>query len=94
MLTDRGVALRSSRWNYYMSVEMKDERLILMVIRTLVEEWGADQVVISVPRRWASHISAGYLGSVRLSFDQDRDSITVRAGTSVKRSFKLQVVST
>lgn len=76
-----------------MTVEMKDERLILMVIRTLVEEWGPDQVSISVPRRWEDHIPAGYLGSVRLLFEQDRNHITVKAGSAISRTFRLEMVT-
>jgi hypothetical protein len=75
-----------------MSVEMKDEKLILLIIRTLVEEWGPDKVIISVPRRWSEHIQAGYLGTVRLSFDEDRDHITVRAGSSISRTFRLEMI--
>ena len=70
---------------------MKDEKLILLIIRTLVEEWGPDKVVISVPKRWAEHIPSNYLGSVRLAFEEDRDHISVRAGT-VSRKFKLEMV--
>jgi hypothetical protein len=75
-----------------MSVEIKDEQVILMIIRTLVEEWGPEQVVISVPRRWADFIPRGYLGSVRLVFEEDRDHITIHAGGTVHRKFRLEMV--
>jgi hypothetical protein len=76
-----------------MSVEMKNEKLILLIIRTLVEEWGPDRVIISVPRRWSEHVPAGYLGSVRLAFEEDRDHITVRAGGTISRTFRLEMAN-
>jgi RNase H-fold protein (predicted Holliday junction resolvase) len=45
----------------------QDEEKLCQVLKAFVEEWGPENVVVSVPRHWQDY-STGNLGRVRLEF--------------------------
>lgn len=49
----------------------KDEERLCQVLKAYVEEWGAEYVVVSVPKEWRQY-STGALGLVRLEFTIER----------------------
>jgi len=53
-----------------------DEQKLYQVLRAYVEEWGAENVVVSVPDYWSAE-SENPLGAVRLEFSPD-NALSVR----------------
>lgn len=45
----------------------KDEDKLCQVLKAYVEEWGPENVIVSVPRHWSEY-SSNTLGRVRLEF--------------------------
>jgi len=54
----------------------KDEEKLCQVLRAYVEEWGPENVIVSVPEHWSDY-SASSLGRVRLEFTTS-DSVSIR----------------
>jgi RNase H-fold protein (predicted Holliday junction resolvase) len=48
----------------------RDEEKLCQVLKAYVEEWGPENVVVSVPRHWEEY-STGNLGRVKLEFTTD-----------------------
>ena len=46
----------------------RDEEKLCQVLRAFVEEWGAESVVVSLPRDW-KYLGATCVGRVRLEFN-------------------------
>jgi hypothetical protein len=47
-----------------------DEERLCQVLKAYTEEWGPENVIIAVPRRWDGHVSRDF-GKVRLRFETD-----------------------
>lgn len=62
-----------------------DEERLCQVLKAYVEEWGPENVIVSVPRHWRSY-SNNSLGRVRLEFStRDVVSIKVECGPAKVR---------
>ncbi|HEY9871708.1 MAG TPA: hypothetical protein V6D08_21300 [Candidatus Obscuribacterales bacterium] len=48
----------------------RDEEKLCQVLKAYVEEWGPENVIVSVPRHWREY-STNTLGRVRLEFSTD-----------------------
>ena len=55
-----------------------DEEQVQLVLRAYIEEWGAENVLVSVPSRWR-HKSNATLGKVKLDFSTV-DTVAVSVG--------------
>lgn len=53
-----------------------DEEKLCQVLKAYVEEWGPENVIVSVPRHWSEY-STSSLGRVRLEF-ATRDTVSIR----------------
>ena len=53
-----------------------DEERLCQVLKAYVEEWGPENVVVSVPSQWRQY-SGDNLGRVRLEFTTDR-TVSIR----------------
>lgn len=53
-----------------------DEEKLCQVLKAYVEEWGPENVVVSVPMHWREY-SGNTLGRVRLEFSTER-SVSIR----------------
>jgi hypothetical protein len=54
----------------------RDEEKLCQVLKAYVEEWGPENVIVSVPRHWKEY-STSNLGRVRLEFSTDC-SVSIR----------------
>jgi hypothetical protein len=54
-----------------------DEERLCQVLKAYVEEWGPENVIVSVPRHWRSY-SNNSLGRVRLEFSTN-DIVSIKA---------------
>ncbi len=54
----------------------RDEEKLCQVLKAYVEEWGPENVIVSVPRHWQEYSSSN-LGRVRLEFDTEA-SVSIR----------------
>lgn len=54
----------------------QDEEKLCQVLKAYVEEWGPENVVVSVPQHWREY-SGNTLGRVRLEFTTER-SVSIR----------------
>jgi hypothetical protein len=54
----------------------RDEEKLCQVLKAYVEEWGPENVIVSVPRHWKEY-STNTLGRVRLEFNTD-NSVSIR----------------
>lgn len=52
----------------------KDEQRLCQVLKAYVEEWGPENVIVSVPTLWKEY-SGNTLGRVRLEFTTERSVI-------------------
>ena len=50
-----------------MFTDPRDEDRLCQVLKAFVEEWGPENVIVSVPRHWSEY-STNSLGRVRLEF--------------------------
>lgn len=50
----------------------RDEDRLCQVLKAYVEEWGPENVIVSVPRQWKEY-STNSLGRVRLEFSTERE---------------------
>jgi hypothetical protein len=53
-----------------------DEEKLCQVLKAYVEEWGPENVIVSVPKHWEEY-STSNLGRVRLEFDTD-STVSIR----------------
>ncbi len=53
-----------------------DEEKLCQILKTYVEEWGPENVIVSVPKHWVSY-SKDCLGKVRLEFTTD-NTVSIR----------------
>ncbi len=53
-----------------------DEDTLCQVLKAYVEEWGPENVIVSVPKQWMEY-SANNLGRVRLEFST-QDTVSIR----------------
>lgn len=61
----------------------QDEEKLCQVLKAFVEEWGPENVVVSVPRHWQDY-STGNLGRVRLEFGTT-NTVSVRVEYEIVR---------
>ena len=54
----------------------EDEERLCQVLRTFVEEWGPENVIVAVPEEWRQYNTSS-LGQVRLEFST-RSCVSVR----------------
>ena len=54
----------------------QDEERLCQILRTYVEEWGAENVIVAVPEEWREYNTAS-LGQVRLEYGTNT-SVSVR----------------
>lgn len=59
-----------------MFTDPQDEEKLCQVLKAYVEEWGPENVVVSVPMHWREY-SGNTLGRVRLEFTTER-SVRIR----------------
>ncbi len=53
-----------------------DEEKLCQILKAYVEEWGPENVIVSVPRHWESY-SKDSLGKVRLEFETE-NTVSIR----------------
>jgi hypothetical protein len=61
----------------------KDEEKLCHVLKAYVEEWGPENVIVSVPSHWKEY-STGTLGRVRLEFTT-ANTVSIRVEYEVVR---------
>jgi len=66
-----------------------DEDRLCEVLKAYVEEWGAENVVVSVPAHWSEH-SASTLGRVLLKFETD-NVVAITAGYAFSCHFEVKL---
>lgn len=67
-----------------------DEEKLCQVLKAYVEEWGPENVIVSVPRHWSEY-STSSLGRVRLEF-ATRDTVSIRVEYDfVRLNFDVQL---
>jgi hypothetical protein len=54
----------------------RDEEKLCQVLKAYVEEWGPENVIVSVPEHWSDY-STNSLGRVRLEFATE-DTVSIR----------------
>jgi len=54
----------------------RDEEKLCQVLKAYVEEWGPENVIVSVPEHWSDY-STSSLGRVRLEFST-ADTVSIR----------------
>jgi hypothetical protein len=54
----------------------RDEEKLCQVLKAYVEEWGPENVIVSVPEHWSDY-SSNSLGRVRLEFATE-DTVSIR----------------
>jgi hypothetical protein len=54
----------------------RDEEKLCQVLKAYVEEWGPENVIVSVPEHWSDY-STNSLGRVRLEFKTE-DTVSIR----------------
>lgn len=70
----------------------KDEERLCQVLKAYVEEWGAENVLVSVPRHWQEY-SNNSLGRVRLEFATD-NTVSIRVEYDfVRLSYDVQLMA-
>ncbi len=68
-----------------------DEDSLCHVLKAYVEEWGPQNVIVSVPNKWSDY-STDSLGLVRLEFSTaDTVSIRVEYDKQVQLSYAIQL---
>jgi hypothetical protein len=60
-----------------------DEERLCQVLKAYVEEWGPENVIVSVPNHWRDY-STGTLGRVRLEFSTE-NTVSIRVEYEVVR---------
>lgn len=68
---------QSSQSNEGMFQDPKDEEKLCQVLKALVEEWGPEKVIVSVPTVWKESTGNSTLGRVQLEFTED-NAVAVR----------------
>jgi hypothetical protein len=61
----------------------QDEERLCQVLKAYVEEWGPENVIVSVPLHWKEY-STGTLGRVRLEFSTS-STVSIRVEYDVVR---------
>lgn len=54
-----------------------DEELLCQILKALVEEWGYEHIIVTVPTLWQEYSKTGSLGQVRLDFTEEK-SVGIR----------------
>jgi hypothetical protein len=69
-----------------------DEEKLCQVLKAYVEEWGPENVIVSVPEHWSEY-SASNLGRVRLEF-ATRNTVSIRVEyDAVRLSYDVNLVA-
>jgi hypothetical protein len=68
----------------------RDEERLCQVLKAYVEEWGAENVIVSVPRHWKDY-SSSTLGRVRLEFGTE-NTVSIKVEYDfVRLSYNVQL---
>lgn len=68
-----------------------DEERLCQVLKTYVEEWGPENVIVAVPEQWREYNTSN-LGQVRLEFgDQACVSIRVEYESQCRLNYNVQL---
>ena len=70
----------------------RDEEKLCQILKAYVEEWGPENVIVSVPEHWSEY-SASNLGRVRLEFATE-NTVSIRVEYDfVRLSYNVELVA-
>ena len=70
----------------------RDEEKLCQVLKAYVEEWGPENVIVSVPEHWSEY-SSNSLGRVRLEFSTENTVSIIVEYDFVRLSYDVNLVA-